>query len=159
MPRQVRHASSEVGEAAEEGAYRAAVLKWGRLNRRRFRWRETKDPYEVLVGEVLLQRTRGVQVAPVFERFIDRWPSATELAQARRTSIASVIRPLGLAKRAPVLKALSQALAAEQNVPLDPAKLAHFPGVGPYTSRAVPVFAAGRNLPLVDWVIARVLRR
>jgi A/G-specific adenine glycosylase len=143
----------------DERAYREAVLAWGQANARAFPWRETRDPYEVLIGEVLLQRTRGTQVVPVYERFTARWPSPQRLGRAREASIATVVRPLGLAKRAPVLKALGRALAARGRVPLDPDELICLPGVGPYASHAVPVFAADKDLPLVDWVIARILRR
>jgi A/G-specific adenine glycosylase len=113
----------------------------------------------VLVGEILLQRTRGDLVAPVFDEFVRRWPEPEDLARARLASIATVIRPLGLAKRARILKALGRELVRRGGVPSEPSELLELPGVGPYASHAVPVFAAGRNLPVVDWVIARVLRR
>lgn len=142
-----------------EHSYRAGVLAWTESHARSFPWRNTDDPYRVLIGEVFLQRTRGAQVVPVYERFIARWPSPEKLGRARLESIASVMKPLGLVKRASMVKALGRTLSAKGSVPLDPAELIHMPGVGPYISHAVPVFAAGRDLPLVDWVIARVLRR
>lgn len=98
-------------------------------------------------------------MVPVFEEFLRRWPTESHLARARTSSIASVIRPLGLTKRAPRLKELGKALEREGGVPEHPDKLLGLPGVGPYAAHAVPVFAFNRNLPLVDWVIARVLRR
>lgn len=140
-------------------AYRAGVLGWAETNMRSFPWRTTDDPYRVLIGEVLLQRTRGAQVVPVYEQFVARWPTPLKLARAREKTIAAAIRPLGLAKRAPRLKALGRALVAEGLVPVEPENLLRLPGVGPYVSHAVAVFAGRRDLPLVDWVIARVLRR
>jgi A/G-specific adenine glycosylase len=142
-----------------EATFRTRVLEWGGEHSRSFPWRRTSDPYAVLIGEVLLQRTRGEHVVDVFERFVQRWPSADELAAARVASIASVIRPLGLAKRAPLLKRLGDELRALGQVPLEPAALQRLPGVGPYAAHAVPVFAADRDLPLIDWVIARAMRR
>jgi A/G-specific adenine glycosylase len=113
----------------------------------------------VLVGEILLQRTRGEHVEAVYEAFVHRWPDPQALSRARTSSIASVIRPLGLVKRAATLKELGAALATLGDVPTDPESLLRLPGVGPYAAHAVPVFTAGANLPVVDWVIARVLRR
>jgi A/G-specific adenine glycosylase len=124
-----------------------------------FPWRDTRDPYAVLIGEVLLQRTRGENVVAVFEEFVRRWPDASSLSRARETSIATVIHSLGLPKRAILLKHLGKALSDQGTIPTDPADLIRLPGVGRYAANAVPVFAIGRNLPLVDWVIARVLRR
>lgn len=95
----------------------------------------------------------------VYLEFLRRWPDPERLAHAPVRSIAAVIRPLGLAKRAPGLKRLGAALAEVGGVPTDPQALEALPGVGPYAAHAVPVFALGKDLPLVDWVIARVLRR
>jgi A/G-specific adenine glycosylase len=142
-----------------ETRFRRAVIGWSGEHPRSFPWRETSDPYAVLVGEVLLQRTRGEHVPKVYTELLRRWPTPQRLARARVSSIATVIRPLGLSKRAASLKALGQAIAALGEVPLEPADLDLLPGVGPYASHAVPVFSKGRDLPLVDWVVARVLRR
>ena len=140
--------------------FRTVVLEWYRAGgMRAFPWRESRDPYAVLVGEVLLQRTRGEHVAPVYEEFLRRWPTYRDLGRARLGTIESVIRPLGLAKRAPILKRLSEALIEIGGIPADPDRLEKLPGIGPYTAHAVLVFTAERNLPVVDWVIARVLRR
>lgn len=140
-------------------AFRRAVLRWFRRKGRWFPWRERGDRYSVLVGEILLQRTRGETVAAVYEAFLHRWPTPEHLARATPREVAGVIRPLGLAKRAPVLVRLGRELARRGGVPSDPKELMDLPGVGPYAAHAVPVFAEGRALPLVDWVVARVLRR
>ena len=139
--------------------FRRVALRSARVHGRDFPWRQSRDPYKVLIGEVLLQRTRGEHVAPVFDVFVRRWPGPNELAKARQRSIGAVVRPLGLAKRAPTLKQLGIALVEAGFVPTEPAALRRLPGVGPYAANAVPIFALGQDLPLVDWVIARVLRR
>lgn len=126
---------------------------------RSFPWRDSQDPYAVLIGEVLLQRTRGDLVEPVYLDFMRRWPTPDSLGRARETTIARVVRPLGLAKRAPIIRRLGAALKERGAVPNEPSELLKLPGVGPYAAHAVPVFALGETLPLVDWVIARVLRR
>ena len=141
------------------GAYRRGTLKFGREHARSFPWRDSKDPYEILIGEVLLQRTRGENAVPVYETFMRRWPQPEDLERASEEEIAEVIASLGLRKRSPVLRRLGEELAALGRIPSDPGELEALPGVGPYTAHAVPVFASNANLPLVDWVIARVLRR
>ena len=93
------------------------------------------------------------------QRAIRRWPTPARLARARISTIAAVIRPLGLTKRARILSSLGRSILASGDVPLDPEALQQLPGVGPYAAHAVPVFATGQNLAVVDWVIARVLRR
>jgi len=98
-------------------------------------------------------------VEPVFREFIRRWPTFEKLAAARQESIARVIRPLGLAKRAPLIKRLANELVAYGKVPATPEELMGLTGIGPYAAHAVPVFALNEQLPVVDWVIARVLRR
>ncbi len=139
--------------------FRRAALRACRLHARPFPWRQTKDPYAVLVGEILLQRTRAENVADVFRSFTARWPDYRALSDASVGSVESIIRPLGLPKRAVELRKLARELVRIGRIPLDPSELERLPGVGPYVSHAVPVFAGRRNLPLVDWVIARVLRR
>jgi A/G-specific adenine glycosylase len=139
--------------------FRRAMLRFHRDHGRMFPWRQSVDPYEVLVGEVLLQRTRGEHVLPVYREFLRRWPTLERLGRARQATIAEVIRPLGLAKRAQQMTRLGRTLAELGCVPGTPEELERLPGIGPYGAHAIPIFTHGRNLPLVDWVIARVLRR
>ena len=135
------------------------MLHWNRQHQRAFPWREQSDPYAVIIGEILLQRTRAEHVTAVYNTFIRRWPDGAALSEAKVTAIAQVIRPLGLLKRAPQLKRLGEALVEHGRPPSDPHALMRLPGVGPYVAHAMPIFALHRNLPVVDWVIARVLRR
>lgn len=100
-------------------------------------------------------------MVPVYEAMIARWPTVGDLARARTPSVARIMRPLGLAKRAPLITAFARAVVSEfrGRIPNDVEDLQRLPGVGPYSSHAVQIFARGKDLPLVDWVIARVLRR
>src|SRR3954452_18389499 len=113
-----------------EGRFRRTILRHFRASGRQFPWRQTTDPYEVLVGEVLLQRTRGENAVGVYVRFLAIWPTPASLSAATEEEVAEVIRPLGLRKRAPIIVRLGQALAEGDGVPLDPKALARLPGVG-----------------------------
>jgi A/G-specific adenine glycosylase len=135
------------------------LLPWGRANRRTFPWRETRDPFRILVAEVLLQRSRGRTVALVFDQLFGRWPDAESLARARVASVRSVIRPLGLVRRAETLKALAAAVAERGRVPKTFGELLELPGVGPYAANATLAVAFGERAGVVDGVTARVYRR
>ena len=147
------------GRRSEIRSFRRAVLAFHRRCGRRFPWRESSEPYAVLIGEILLQRTRAEHTPAAYRRFLSLWPTPEALARAPTERIEDVIAPLGLRKRAALLRKLGGELTRLGRVPLSPEALAALPGVGPYTAHAVPIFARNRNLPLVDWVIARVLRR
>lgn len=140
-------------------AFVRGLRRWGRTHRRSFPWRETDDPFRVLVAEVLLQRSRGVTVAKVHDALFRRWPDPPSLARARVGSIRDVIRPLGLVKRASSLRAMAAEVTRLGGVPRDRASLLALPGVGPYAADATLAVAFGRRAPVVDSVTARVYRR
>jgi A/G-specific adenine glycosylase len=144
---------------ADPRHFRTALARWGSTHRRSFPWRETENPFRVLVAEVLLQRSRGKTVVAVFEQLFERWPSADELSRARVDSIATVIRPLGLLRRAATLKSLAQAVSELGSVPRTLEGLLELPGVGPYAANATLAVVFGRHVPVVDGVTARVYRR
>jgi A/G-specific adenine glycosylase len=135
------------------------LLRWGRANRRSFPWRETTDPFQILVAEVLLQRSRGKTVARVFTELVERWPTADALSRARVESIRTVIRPLGLTRRAETLKALARAVVGGAGVPSSVDGLMELPGVGRYAASATAAVAFRKRTATVDGVSARVYRR
>ena len=139
--------------------FRSCTIGQYRSRSRTFPWRSSSNPYHVLVGEVLLQRTRAENVAPVYEEFIRKYPEPHSLADANPTDVGDLIAPLGLRKRSSYLIGLGHDLRKLGGVPREPDLLLELHGIGPYVAHAVPIFALNRNLPLVDWVIARVLRR
>jgi len=153
---------SVVGGRVVEGSFAAEILRWWSGRRRRdFPWRRTSDPYRVLVAEILLQRTKAEQVVPIYEEFLRRYPSLYELARAELEEIEETVRPLGLAKRARLLKSLAEVLVTRfrGEVPRSAEALLELPGVGYYTANAVLCFAYGEDVPLVDWNVARVVKR
>ena len=145
--------------ASLRSEFRAAIMEGFDRRDRPFPWRSQSDLYAVLIGEVLLQRTRGEHAVGVYKIFLRRWPTAAKLARARVGTIEAVIRPLGLVRRAAILSRLAKAIVAIGGVPADPVALGRLPGVGRYAAHSVPVFARHEDLPVVDWVIGRVLRR
>lgn len=139
--------------------FRKDLMSWGRDHRRSFPWRETDDPFEVLVAEVLLQRSRGTTVASGHQELFRRWPTALALSRARVATIETVIRPLGLVRRATTLKQLAQEVVRLGGVPATLDGLLALPGVGPYAAGATLAVAFGRRAHVVDGVTARVYRR
>jgi len=139
--------------------FRTELGRWGRSHGRSFPWREARDPFRVLVAEVLLQRSRGRTVAIVYERLFERWPSANELARARADSIAALIRPLGLVRRAGTLRSLAREVTELGGVPRTLQGLLELPGVGPYAANATLAVGFGHRVAVVDGVTARVYRR
>jgi A/G-specific adenine glycosylase len=133
------------------------LLAWGRANRRDFPWRHENDPFRVLVGEVLLQRSRSTTVARVYARLFDRWPTPKSLSLAPLAEVADTIRPLGLTSRAGTLLQIARQVDLS-GMPRTEARLRQLPGVGQYAARAT-LSASGRRAPLVDGVSARVYRR
>ena len=139
--------------------FRGRLRRWGADHRRAFPWRETADPFRILVAEVLLQRSRGKTVAGVYSTLFRRWPDAESLARARVSSIASVIRPLGLVRRAGSIKALAAEIVRLGGVSDGFDELCAMPGVGRYAANATLAVAFDRPVPVVDGVSARVYRR
>lgn len=135
-----------------------ALLHWGPV--RDFPWRRADiEPFHLLVTESLLTRTRAEAVAGVVEELWRRFPTPYSMASAPTEEVASLIAPLGLKKRAHMLRACAQAVAEVGGVPNDRPALLRMSGVGRYVADAVRVFAFGEAVIPVDAVIGRVLRR
>lgn len=138
---------------ADPEAFANRLLAWFDEHGREMPWRRTADPYELLICEVLLRRSRGTTVAKVTDAFFDRWPTPSHLAAAEVEEVVSVIRPLGLTNRAAQLVALGRRLAELGQLPDGVDELCQLPGVGRYTA------AATLGRPAVDGTSARVYRR
>jgi A/G-specific adenine glycosylase len=150
---------ADVPRSDEERRFVRRLLRWGRENRRSFPWRDEGDPFRILVAEILLQRSRGSTVGPVYTELCRRWPDASSLSMARVDSIRSVIRPLGLVRRAETLKALATQVVALGGVPSKLEGLLELAGVGLYAASATRAVAFERRQATVDGVTARVYRR
>ncbi len=149
----------EVGERIRW--LRRRLLSWFVCNGR-FLWREPdRAPYEVVVAEVLLQRTTTVEVARAYPGFIEHFPSWTSLAQAPLECLEIVLRPLGLWRQKTLaFQSLAQSIVANGGVvPSSRAELERLRGIGPYTASAVLAIVYGRAEPLLDVNMARLLGR
>ena len=136
-------------------------MKWHERNRRDFPWRRSRDPYTVLVAEMMLQRTRAEQVSEVFQKFISRFPDPASVASSADEEVLRLLSGLGLRHRAvKLLEALREiARKFDGRVPSSYEDLVSLPGVGPYTASAVLSFGFGRRAPIVDSNIARFYSR
>jgi len=137
------------------------LLPWYREHRRDLSFRRTKDPYAILVAEVLLQRTRIVSGLPYFERFMDRFPTVADLARASEEEVLKAWEGLGFYGRARNMQRAAKALVTDHGgkVPGTFSALRELPGIGDYTAGAVASIAFGERVPAVDGNAIRVLSR
>lgn len=124
-------------------------------------WRLTRDPYAVLVSEVMLQQTQVSRVLPYYAEWLERWPTFASLAEASPAEVIRAWRGLGYNRRGLNLHRLAQAVATEHGgvLPGDPVTLRGLPGIGPYTASAITSFALERPAAVADTNIARVVAR
>jgi A/G-specific adenine glycosylase len=137
------------------------VRTWFGRHGREFPWRQTSDPFHILIAELLLQRTRADLVPDAFTRFIGRYPDPASLAVADESDVVDLLRPLGFLHRSARLPHLARELCGrfEGRVPRTEAELASLPGVGRYVANAVLVVAYGARRPLLDPNVIRLLAR
>jgi A/G-specific adenine glycosylase len=114
-----------------------ALLTWYERVRRPLPWRNTRDPYAILVSEVMLQQTQALRVVPYYHRWLNRFPDPPALAAAPTRDVLQAWSGLGYNRRALALQNAAR-VVAERGWPPD---LTELPGVGPYTAAAVASFA------------------
>ena len=132
-----------------------ALLAWFAEHGRDLPWRRTRDPYAILVSEVMLQQTQVARVVPRYRAFLERWPTVEALAAASPADVIREWQGLGYNRRAINLHRAAARVAAEGW----PEELTELPGVGRYTADAVARFALGRDVLPVDTNVRRVLER
>ena len=131
------------------------LLAWYERERRDLPWRRTRDPYAILVSEVMLQQTQVVRVVPRYEAWLARWPTVEALAAATLEEVLREWVGLGYNRRAVRLWEAARVVARDGW----PERLTDLPGVGPYTAAAVGSFAFGRHELAVDTNVRRVFAR
>jgi len=136
------------------------LRRWFRKHGRDLPWRRTRDPYRVLVSELMLQQTQVSRVVDYYERFLTRFPTLGHVAEAPPRHVLASWAGLGYYARARNLHALARRVTRDGGpIPDDPARLRELPGIGAYTAGAVASFAYERRAALVDTNVARVLHR
>jgi A/G-specific adenine glycosylase len=140
---------------------RHALLVWSERTRRDLPWRRTRDPWAVLVAELMLQQTQVARVVPRYETFLARFPTPTACADAAPGEVVRAWEGLGYNRRALALHRAATIVRDDHGgrLPSDLDGLLALPGVGPYTARAVLAFAFERDHGVVDTNAARYLAR
>jgi A/G-specific adenine glycosylase len=144
------------------GAFAARVLDWfDHCGRRDLPWQRDSTPYGVWVSEIMLQQTQVQTVVPYFERFVGRFPDVVTLAEAPLDAVLHLWSGLGYYARARNLHRAAQQVVTEHGgrFPMEHAALQALPGVGRYTAGAILSFAYGRDEPILDTNVRRVLGR
>ena len=132
-----------------------ALLAWFAENGRDLPWRRTRDPYAILVSEVMLQQTQVERVVPRYAAWLERWPTVESLAAASPADVIHEWQGLGYNRRSLNLLRAAR-LVAEAGWPDD---LTELPGIGPYTAAAIRRFAFDEDVLPMDVNVERVLRR
>ena len=142
-------------------AMRRRLNEWYMHAGRDLPWRRTRNPYQTLVAEFMLQQTGVARVSPAYEAFLERFPTVQALANASAADVIRAWSGLGYNRRAINLQRSARAIVDDYggSVPSDPATLQRLPGVGPYTAAAIACFAFQCPVAVMDTNIRRVLGR
>ena len=143
---------------AQLAGFRQLICTHYREHGRRLPWRETFDPYAILVSEIMLQQTQVDRVLPKYLEFLAEFPGFEELARAELSPVLSLWQGLGYNRRAVSLRLCAQAVMARfaGALPRQVHALETLPGIGPYTARAVAAFAFGEPTPFIETNIRSV---
>ncbi len=128
------------------------ILSWYSINKRNLPWRKTRDPYKILVSEVMLQQTQVDRVVPKYKAFLKAFPNVKKLAEAKTSDVIKAWAGLGYNRRALYLQKTAQAVVLQYKgkFPKDLELLKELPGIGDYTARAILSFAFGEVVPVLD---------
>lgn len=139
------------------------LLKWYDLEGRTFPWRsKNRTTYQILIAEILLQKTRAEKLIGVYEGFLNKYSTPMEIAEASKEEIKKIIKPLGLQNKKSVdLKKIAEILAKEFDgeVPNTSEEMKRLPRVSDYVANAVQIFGRGKKFPLLDVNTRRVFKR
>src|SRR6202011_62080 len=142
-------------------SFQRRVLDWYAVHGRDLPWRRTRDPYAILVSEILSHQTQISRVVPVYRRVLRRYPTVQAMARAPLAEVKALTDPLGYKIRGQWLQGAALQVADRHGgiFPSTVEELRKLPGVGRYTAGAVASFAHHRDAPVLDTNVARLLRR
>ena len=138
------------------------ILDWFKNNKRDFSWRTLQlTPFQVLVAELMLQKTNASQVENIFPRFIEIYPDPESIVITSENELAIFLQPLGLFnRRARDLKKTAEIILNQGNmIPSEKKELLKLPGVGDYIANAILCFAFNKKMPIIDANVGRVMKR
>lgn len=143
------------------GAMRESLCTWGSKHGRDYPWRHTRDPYRILIAEILLHRTRADQVCPVYLRFLELFPDLPSLIHAEPESVKALMAPLGLRWRTDLLLKMVREIGERYGgkIPVQREPLMALPGVGDYITSALLTFTDTSPEPIMDTNTVRVIGR
>ena len=141
--------------------FRDKLLKWFVNNKRAYPWRETDDPFKVLIAEIMLRRTKADQVEDVYNKLFSEYPDIIDLVNADDEQLEQIIYPLGLKWRSPTFKMVAKEILARHDgkVPNTRELLLLLPGIGEYVAGAVLSIAYNHQEWLVDSNVVRLFKR
>ena len=141
--------------------FQRRLLAWYQVHHRRLPWRETRDPYKILVSEIMLQQTQVDRVVPKYREFLERYPTIASLARARMAELRRVWYPLGYNVRPLRLRQIARRTLREHGgqIPETQEDLLAMDGIGRYTAGAVLSFAFKQDAAILDTNVARLLGR
>ncbi|MBA3415111.1 MAG: A/G-specific adenine glycosylase [Chloroflexia bacterium] len=159
-----KHQPPAITPSLDRGALaevQTLLVDWFGREGRDLPWRRTRDPWRILVAEVMLQQIQVARAIPFWEAFVDRFPTPLALAEAQLSAAIRVWGGLGRYRRVVDLHRTARILVADHAglVPDDPVVLRSLPGIGPYSAGAIACFAFERDVSFVDTNIRRVLHR
>lgn len=155
--------SSDDGVKAKINAFRNLIIEWyERFGDKDIAWRNTDDPWRVLVATLLLRKTTTTQVLKIYPKFIEKYPRASSILRSSKEEIKDVIKPLGLEnQRAELITRIAQVIVSKfkGKVPCSLDDLKKIPGVGNYTVSEILLVACRKPAPLLDRNMIRIIER
>ena len=151
----------EPGMAQKVAAMQESLRSWGPKHGRDYPWRHTRDPYRILIAEILLHRTRADQVCPIYLQFLEMFPDLPSLIRAEPESVKALMAPLGLRWRTDLLLKMVREIGERYGgkIPLQREPLMALPGVGDYITSALLTFTDTSPEPIMDTNTVRVIGR
>jgi A/G-specific adenine glycosylase len=157
----IQHEQREQGEESRRQRIQTRLLDWFAAHQRDLPWRQTRDPYRILVSEVMLQQTQVDRVIPYYDAWLVRFPTVSDLAAAPTADVIRRWAGLGYNRRAINLQRTARAIVDELGgeFPRDVKRLQALPGIGPYTAGAIACFAFEQDVAFLDTNMRRTLHR
>ena len=153
--------SEDITSVKDIRIFRNKIIRWFNKNGRTYPWRETRDPFKVLIAEMMLRRTKADQVTQVYERLFTEYPDVEAVANAEDKKLEQILYPLGLKWRTPAFALVAREMREKYQckIPETRKKLTALPGIGEYVAGALLSIAYGKKEWIVDSNIVRLFKR